>query len=71
MGESERKGKEAGELKAAHQKETFINEKKGRFFIQSLSGAFIAKAPLQITKNCKSKHYYKEKVGRKPKKNKK
>ena len=42
--------------------------KKGFFFfLQCLSGAFIAKPPLQITKKYKFKHYYKEKVGRKPK----
>ena len=30
MGESERKGKKAGELKASRQKETFINGDKGQ-----------------------------------------
>ena len=36
-----------------------------------LSGGFYSQAPIQITKNYKSKHYYKEKVGRKPKREQK
>ena len=66
--EKERKGKEAGKLKASRQKETLlIKEMK---MLQCLSGDFIDKPPLQITKNYNSKHYYKEKVGRKQKREK-
>ena len=32
-----------------------------------LSGGFYSQTLIKITKNYKSKHYYKEKVGRKPK----
>ena len=43
----------------------FINRKVS--LLQCLYRDFIAKPPLQITKKYKSKHYYLEKVGRKPK----
>ena len=46
----------------------FINDQE--FSTMSCLGAFIAK-PNTITKNYKSKHYYKEKVGRKPKREQK
>ena len=36
-----------------------------------LFGGFYSPALIQITKNYKSKHYYKEKVGRKPKREQK
>ena len=41
-------GKERKELKACRPKRNFINEEDGS--LQCLSGAFIAKPPLQITK---------------------
>ena len=68
MGESERKEKEAGKLKASRQKETLLMKE---MVLQCLVWAFFSQAPIQFTKNYKSKHYYKEKVGRKPKREQK
>ena len=48
MRESEAEEKEAGELKASHQKETFIKE--GDDLTVSSLGAFIAKPLYKITK---------------------
>ena len=58
-----------GELKASRQKETLLM--KEMKMLQCLSRAFIDKPPLQITKNYNSKHYYKENVGRKQKREQK
>ena len=60
MRESE---KEQEELKAFCPK-SFIN---GKDAVIVLVWGFYSQTLIQITKNYKSKHYYKEKVGRKPK----
>ena len=41
------------------------------FFYSVWSGGFYSQPIIQITKNYKNKHYYKEKVGRKPKREQK
>ena len=68
MGESERKEKEAGKLKASRQKGTLLMKE---MVLQCLVWGFFSQVLIQITKNYKSKHYYKEKVGRKPKREQK
>ena len=51
MGESERKGKEAGEQKASRQKKLLLMEK---ILLQCLSWAFIAKPPFTYYQNNKT-----------------
>ena len=63
MGESERKGKEAGELKASCQKETFINGKDDLTVLGL--GAFIANPSYKIPKKPKAKAITRDKTGRK------
>ena len=65
MKEKKRKWKEAGTTKRFLP--NFINEKKERSSLQCLSGAFIAKPPLQNTKKTKSKSYCKGQIGKKQK----
>ena len=65
MKEKKRKWKEAGTTKRFLP--NFINEKNERSSLQCLSGAFIAKPPLQNTKKTKSKSYCKGQIGKKQK----
>ena len=68
MGESERKGKEAGELKASCQKETFINEGDP---VTVLVWVFYSQTPFtKYQKNQKQKLLQGDKTGRKPKRDK-
>ena len=52
MGESERKGKEAGELKASRQKEILLM--KEMILLQCLHGDFIARTPFTYYQNYKT-----------------
>ena len=52
MRESERKGKEVGELKASRQKEILLMKKMS--LLQCLSGDFIAKTPFTYYQNNKT-----------------
>ena len=65
MKEKKRKWKESGT--AERFPLNFINEQKERSPLQFLSGAFIAKPPLQSTKKTKRKSYYKGQIGKKQK----
>ena len=62
--ENERKGKEAGELKASSQIKLLLMEK---ILLQCLCGAFILPQPSKNTKEPKSKAITGDKMGRKPK----
>ena len=61
-------GEKAGNAES-FQPKNFINEEDGLHSV--LSGGFYNQTLIQITKNYKSKHYYKDKVGRKPKREQK
>ena len=63
--ENEKKGKEAGALKASRQKEILLMKKIA--LLQCLSRAFISKPPLQNTKKTKNKSYYKGQIWKKQK----
>ena len=66
MRESGGKRKEAGIVERFPPKKKTLLIK--RLLLQCLSGAFIAKPPLQNTKKTKSKSYYKGQIGKKQKK---
>ena len=71
MGESERKGKEAGELKASPQKETLLMKeiKKGRVLYSACLGGFYSQPLIQNTKKkTKNKSYYRGQNRKKTKK---
>ena len=71
MGESERKGKDVGELKASCQKETLLMKeiKKGPLTVL-VRGAFIANPSYKIPKKPQAKAITGDKTGRKPKSDK-
>ena len=65
MGESERKGKEAGAAESLAPKILFM---KKMDWLQCLYGGFIAKPPLQITKITKQKLFQWGQIRKKTKK---
>ena len=71
---SERKGekmRETGERAGRAESFSSKNFINGEDHVTMLFWGFYSQTPIQITKSYKSKHYYKEKVGRKPKREQK
>ena len=69
MGESERKWKRAGELKASCQKQTFINGEDPGYSV--FLGLYTAPKQYKLPKSTKVVNCYKDKMGRIQKRNKK